>query len=162
MRAGIGFDVHTLVEGRPLVLGGVVIPFPKGLHGHSDADVLVHAIMDALLGAISAQDIGQHFPDADERYRGVSSIALLEEVGGMLRERGYRVRNVDAVVMAESPKIAPYREEMASNVAKAIGVGVGDVSIKATTTEKLGFVGRQEGIAAQAIAMVEEVGTGGD
>lgn len=151
-RMGIGCDVHRLVEGRPLVLGGVDIPFDRGLLGHSDADVLLHAVMDALLGAAALGDIGRHFPDSDERYKGISSIELLKEVYRLLADRGYAVDNVDATVIAQRPKLAPYIWSMRRRIAAALGISVGQVSVKATTTEGLGFVGRQEGIEAQAVA----------
>ena len=158
MRVGMGYDVHRLVEGRDLILGGVQIPYEKGLLGHSDADVLLHAIMDALLGAAALGDIGKHFPDSDEAYKGISSIRLLEKVGELLEEHFYFIGNVDATVIAQRPKLAPYREEMRENVAKALGISVDQVSIKATTEEGLGFTGTGEGISAQAIALLESVG----
>ena len=158
MRVGMGYDVHRLVEDRKLILGGVEIPYEKGLLGHSDADVLLHAIMDALLGAAALGDIGKHFPDSDEAYKGISSIRLLEKVGELLEEHFYFIGNVDATVIAQRPKLAPYREEMRENVAKALGISVDQVSIKATTEEGLGFTGTGEGISAQAIALLESVG----
>lgn len=158
MRVGMGYDVHRLVEGRDLILGGVQIPYEKGLLGHSDADVLLHAIMDALLGAAALGDIGKHFPDSDEAYKGISSIRLLEKVGELLEEHFYFIGNIDATVIAQRPKLAPYREEMRENVAKALGISVNQVSIKATTEEGLGFTGTGEGISAQAIALLESVG----
>ena len=158
MRIGMGYDVHRLVEGRDLILGGVQIPYEKGLLGHSDADVLLHAIMDALLGAAALGDIGKHFPDSDEAYKGISSIKLLEKVGELLEEHFYFIGNIDATVIAQRPKLAPYREEMRENVAKALGISVDQVSIKATTEEGLGFTGTGEGISAQAIALLESVG----
>ena len=158
MRVGLGYDVHKLTEGRELILGGVNIPYERGLLGHSDADVLVHAIMDALLGAAALGDIGKHFPDSDERYKGISSIRLLEKVGELLEEHFYFIGNIDATVIAQRPKLAPYREEMRENVAKALGISVDQVSIKATTEEGLGFTGTGEGISAQAIALLESVG----
>lgn len=158
MRVGMGYDVHRLVEGRDLILGGVQIPYEKGLLGHSDADVLLHAIMDALLGAAALGDIGKHFPDSDEAYKGISSIRLLEKVGELLEEHFYFIGNIDATVIAQRPKLAPYREEMRENVAKALGISVDQVSIKATTEEGLGFTGMGEGISAQAIALLESVG----
>ncbi|WP_018087020.1 bifunctional 2-C-methyl-D-erythritol 4-phosphate cytidylyltransferase/2-C-methyl-D-erythritol 2,4-cyclodiphosphate synthase [Desulfurispora thermophila] len=154
MRVGIGYDVHRLVPDRPLVLGGVTVPWPKGLLGHSDADVLLHAIMDALLGAAALGDIGRHFPDSDEKYRGISSLLLLQEVGRLVAAAGYRVGNVDAVIIAQAPRLSPYIEGMRDNVAAALCIDRGRVGIKATTTEKLGFAGREEGIAAQAVAVV--------
>lgn len=158
MRVGMGYDVHRLVEGRDLILGGVQIPYEKGLLGHSDADVLLHAVMDALLGAAALGDIGKHFPDSDEAYKGISSIRLLEKVGELLEEHFYFIGNIDATVIAQRPKLAPYREEMRENVAKALGISVDQVSIKATTEEGLGFTGTGEGISAQAIALLESVG----
>ena len=148
--SGLGFDVHQLVENRPLILGGVEIPYEKGLLGHSDADVLLHAIMDALLGASGLGDIGKHFPDTDEKYKGISSMKLFEHVINLLRENGYQVVNISAVVMAQKPKLAPYIEQMNKNIAKAANLSLNRVNVAATTTEKLGFVGRGEGISAQA------------
>lgn len=156
MRIGMGYDVHQLVAGRKLILGGIEIPHELGLLGHSDADVLVHAIMDGLLGALALGDIGKHFPDNDQTYEGADSMKLLEKVMFLIRERGYEVVNVDAVVMAERPKLRPYIDDMTSCIADALGVGAGQVSIKATTTEKLGFVGREEGIASQAVVLLEK------
>ena len=153
-RVGQGFDVHRLVEGRRCVLGGVEIPHEKGLLGHSDADVLLHAIADALLGAIGAGDIGMHFPDTDDRWRGADSSKLLERVGEIVREAGYEIGNVQGTVICERPKIAPHVDAMRANVARALGVESGQVGIQATTTEKLGFPGRGEGIAAMAVALV--------
>ncbi len=153
-RVGTGFDVHALVEGRPLILGGVGIPFEKGLDGHSDADVLIHALMDALLGAAALGDIGGHFPDTDPQYKGISSVKLLEHVAGLLREEGYKIGNVDITLMAQRPKIKPYIESMRSIIAETLDVDISRVNIKGTTTERLGFVGREEGIAAQAICLL--------
>ncbi|MCX7014042.1 MAG: 2-C-methyl-D-erythritol 2,4-cyclodiphosphate synthase [Candidatus Sumerlaeota bacterium] len=153
-RVGFGFDVHRLTEGRPLMLGGVEIPFRRGLAGHSDADVLLHAICDALLGAMGEGDIGQLFPNHDPKYKNIPSIQLLEEVVRIAREKGWRVVNVDSTVVAEAPKIAPHHEEMERRIAKTLGVSEG-VSVKATTTEGLGFTGRGEGMAAYAVAMME-------
>ena len=155
MRTGIGFDAHAFAPGRMLVLGGVNIPFEKRLAGHSDADVLVHAVMDALLGAAGLGDIGRHFPDDDERYEGISSLELLREVAAMLQEAGYRVVNVDSVIIAERPKVAPLRERMRVNISEALGTGWDRVGVKATTTEGMGFAGRGEGIAAMAVALLE-------
>lgn len=157
MRVGIGYDVHRLVEGRKLILGGVEIPYEKGLLGHSDADVLVHAVMDALLGAAALGDIGQHFPDNDPEYKGISSILLLEKVGELLKSHGYRVVNIDSIVIAQRPKLLPYRPQMAENMAKALGIPVGCVSVKATTEEGMGFTGTGDGMASQAVVMLEEV-----
>lgn len=153
-RVGTGYDVHRLEVGRRLVLGGVEVPHDKGLLGHSDADVLVHAVMDALLGAAALGDIGKHFPDSDPRYKGISSITLLAHVGKLLRENGYAASSIDATVIAEKPKIAGYTDEMRANIAEALRVDIQNVSVKATTTERLGFTGREEGIAAQASATV--------
>lgn len=155
MRVGFGYDVHRLVEGRPLVLGGVEIPFEKGLLGHSDADVLAHAVMDALLGAAGAGDIGRHFPDTDERYRGISSLILLSRVGEVLADKGFTVGNIDAVIVAQKPKLAPYMEEMQLKMADALGIEISRINIKATTTEGLGFTGAGEGIAAYGTALLE-------
>lgn len=155
MRVGQGFDVHALVPGRKLVLGGVEIAFARGLAGHSDADVLLHAICDALLGAAALGDIGRHFPDSDPRYRDADSRALLRDVAQQLAAAGWRVVNIDATVIAQAPRIAPYVEQMAGNIAADLHVPPGAVSVKATTTEHLGFAGRGEGIAAQAVALVE-------
>ena len=157
MRIGQGFDVHALVEGRRLVVGGVEIAHDKGLLGHSDADVLLHAICDALLGAAGLGDIGRHFPDSDPRYKGIDSRELLREVSQLLADRRYRVVNVDATIIAQAPRMAPHIPRMASNIAGDIGVDVGQVSVKATTTEELGFTGRREGIAAQAVCLIESL-----
>ncbi len=155
MRVGQGFDVHALVAGRKLVIGGVDIPFEKGLLGHSDADVLLHAICDALLGAAALGDIGKHFPDSDARYKGIDSRKLLREVGALLKSRGHIVVNVDATIIAEAPRMAPHIAAMVANIAADLAIGAGCVNVKATTTEKLGFTGRGEGIAAQAICLIE-------
>jgi 2-C-methyl-D-erythritol 2,4-cyclodiphosphate synthase len=154
MRAGQGFDVHALVAGRKLVIGGVEIPHDKGLLGHSDADVLLHAICDALLGAAALGDIGKHFPDSNAKYKGIDSRELLRQVGGLVVEKGWRVENVDATIIAEAPRMAPHIAKMVANIAADLGVDPGCVNVKATTTEKLGFAGRGEGIAAQAICML--------
>ena len=156
MRIGHGYDVHRLVEGRRLILGGVEIPFEKGLLGHSDADVLTHAIMDALLGAAALGDIGQLFPDSDPQFAGADSLALLEQVAARLRAAGCRVGNVDATVVAQKPKLAGHIPQMRENLARAMGVDPGRVSVKATTEEHLGFTGAGEGIAAHAVCLVEE------
>ncbi|MDO4177106.1 MAG: 2-C-methyl-D-erythritol 2,4-cyclodiphosphate synthase [Bacillota bacterium] len=153
-RVGTGFDVHQLVEGRKLILGGVDIPHDRGLLGHSDADVLVHALMDALLGAAALGDIGKHFPDTDDAYKGISSIKLLEHVGKLLEENFYKIGNVDVTVIAQKPKISPYLEEMRDNISGALNLEKSRISIKGTTTEKLGFAGREEGIAAEAVASI--------
>ena len=157
MRIGQGYDVHRLTEGRKLILGGVEVPYEKGLLGHSDADVLVHAVMDALLGAGALGDIGQHFPDSDPRYKGISSIALLEQVGKLLEEEGYLIENIDATIIAQQPKLAPYRPGMAANIARALHLEENQVSVKATTEEGLGFTGSGEGMAAQAVALLARV-----
>ena len=157
MRIGQGYDVLRLVEGRRLIIGGVDIPYEKGLLGHSDADVLLHAVMDALLGAAALGDIGQHFPDSDERYKGISSIALLKKVGKILQENGYMIENIDSTVIAQRPKLLPYRPQMAENIAAALGIEKEQVSVKATTEEGLGFTGTGEGISAQAIALLSSV-----
>lgn len=151
-RVGTGFDVHALVEGRPLVLCGVAVPWEKGLLGHSDADVALHALMDALLGAAALGDIGKHFPDTDDRYKGADSRMLLETVAKLLDAEGWKVNNVDVTIIAQRPKLAPFIPQMKKTVAQDLGVDAGAVNIKATTTEKLGFTGRGEGIAAEAIA----------
>ncbi|MBQ0078841.1 MAG: 2-C-methyl-D-erythritol 2,4-cyclodiphosphate synthase [Eubacterium sp.] len=153
-RVGTGYDVHALVEGRKLILGGVEIPHTLGLDGHSDADVLVHAIMDALLGAAALGDIGRHFPDSDDTYKGIRSIFLLEKVKGLVDESFFQVANIDATVVAQKPKIAPYIEEMRDNIAVALGVDKSRINIKGTTTERLGFEGREEGISAQAVCSI--------
>ena len=157
LRIGHGYDVHRLVEGRPLILGGVEIPWERGLLGHSDADVLVHAVMDALAGAARLGDIGKLFPDTDPRYAGASSVGLLREVGRLLRERGYAVVNIDAVLLAQAPKVGPYRARMAENIASALGIEAEQVNVKATTEEGLGFTGDGSGMAAHAVALVEKV-----
>ena len=151
MRVGTGYDVHRLTEGRKLILGGVEIPFEKGLLGHSDADVAVHAIMDALLGAAALKDIGYHFPDSDPEYSGESSMKLLARVREMLEEKSYRIENIDATIIAQKPKLRPYLEQMEANVAAVLGLDRDQVNIKATTEEGLGFTGALEGIAAQAV-----------
>ncbi|QJR15501.1 2-C-methyl-D-erythritol 2,4-cyclodiphosphate synthase [Usitatibacter palustris] len=155
IRVGQGFDVHQLVAGRKLVIGGVTIPFDKGLLGHSDADVLLHAICDALLGAAALGDIGKHFPDSDPKYKGIDSRELLRHVAALVKSKGYAVGNVDATIIAEAPRMAPHIAQMVANIAADLGVDAGAVNVKATTTEKLGFTGRGEGIAAQAIAGLE-------
>ncbi|RHV64131.1 2-C-methyl-D-erythritol 2,4-cyclodiphosphate synthase [Clostridium sp. OM02-18AC] len=157
MRIGQGYDVHKLVEGRDLILGGVTVPYEKGLLGHSDADVLVHAVMDALLGAAALGDIGQHFPDTDPKYKGISSIALLKEVGALLEKEGYIIENIDATIIAQRPKLAAYRSQMAKNIAEALHLEVNQVSVKATTEEGLGFTGSSEGISSQAITLLSHM-----
>jgi 2-C-methyl-D-erythritol 2,4-cyclodiphosphate synthase len=154
MRIGQGFDVHALVEGRELVIGGVNVPYGRGLAGHSDADVLLHAVCDALIGAAGLGDIGAHFPDSDERYRGIDSRRLLREVTSLLAAGGWRAVNIDATVIAQAPKLAPYIPAMRQNIASDTGLEAGEVNIKAKTAEKLGFIGRGEGIAAEAVALI--------
>jgi 2-C-methyl-D-erythritol 2,4-cyclodiphosphate synthase len=154
MRIGMGYDVHALVEGRDLILGGVLIQHEKGLLGHSDADVLLHAVKDSLLGAIGEGDIGRHFPDTDERFKGANSVKLLTHVWGMVKERGYVLGNLDCVIMAQRPKLAPHIEEMRGVLARELDAELGQINVKATTTEKLGFVGREEGMAAQAVVLL--------
>lgn len=156
-RVGIGYDVHRLEEGYSLIIGGVKIPFEKGLKGHSDADVLVHAICDAILGALALGDIGEHFPDSDERYRGISSLVLLSKVNEKIKSSGYRVENVDSIVVAQKPKLSPYKFQMRKNIAEVLEIPVDRVSVKATTTEKLGFEGRGEGISAQAVVLLRKI-----
>ena len=157
IHTGIGFDTHRLVEGRRLVLGGVEIPHERGLLGHSDADVLAHAVMDALLGTIAAGDIGHLFPDSDPAYAGADSLVLLRRVAALVRERGWRIENLDATVMAERPKLAPHIGTMRARLAEAAGLDIADVSVKATTMEKMGSIGREEGIGAMAVATVVSV-----
>lgn len=157
LRIGHGYDVHRLVEGRALILGGVTVPYEKGLLGHSDADVMTHAVMDALLGAAALGDIGKLFPDTDEAYRGISSVLLLERVAERLSAEGFAVVNVDATVLAQAPKLAPYREAMRANLARALGLDLSCVSVKATTEEGLGFTGEGLGIAAHAVALLEKM-----
>ena len=154
IRIGQGFDVHQLVVGRKCIIGGVEIPHEKGLEGHSDADVLLHAICDALLGAAALGDIGKHFPPTDERYKGIDSRELLRHVRQLLQERGYQIGNVDATVIAEAPRLRPHVDTMRENIAQDLAVGVDAINVKATTTEKLGFTGRGEGIAAEAICLI--------
>ena len=156
MRVGMGYDVHRLTAGRKLILGGVEIPYGKGLLGHSDADVLVHAVMDALLGAAALGDIGKHFPDTDPEYEGVSSIRLLEHVGRLLDEKGYVIENIDATIVAQRPKMRPYIEQMRENIATALRIETNQVNVKATTEEGLGFTGTGEGISSQAVCAVEK------
>ena len=157
MRIGMGYDVHRLTEGRKLILGGVEIPYEKGLLGHSDADVLIHAVMDALLGAAALGDIGKHFPDTDEQYRGISSIVLLKHVASLLEEKCFVIENIDATVIAQRPKLLPYMEHMRANIAEALGLETGRVNIKATTEEGLGFTGSGEGISAQAVCLLQQL-----
>lgn len=156
MRIGHGYDVHRLTENRKLILGGVLIPYEKGLLGHSDADVLVHAVMDSLLGALALGDIGKHFPDTDPKYKGADSIELLKHVTGLINEKGYTLGNLDATVIAQSPKLAPYIEQMRKNIADAVGCDISQVNVKATTEEKLGFTGDGSGISAHCVCLLTE------
>ena len=157
MKVGMGYDVHKLVEGRDLILGGVKIPHTLGLLGHSDADVLLHAIMDALLGAAALGDIGKHFPDTDPQYKGISSIRLLEHVAKLIEEKGYIVENIDATIIAQKPKMRPYIEEMEKNIATALHIDVSQINVKATTEEGLGFTGAEQGISSQAICALTTI-----
>jgi len=157
MRVGMGYDVHKFQHGRALILGGVEIPYELGLLGHSDADVLLHGIKDALLGAAALGDIGKHFPDTEDQYKGASSIKLLKHVGQLLREEGYEINNIDSTIIAEKPKMAPYIQGMRKNIAEALGIDEGQINVKATTTEGLGFEGRKEGIASMAIVSIKEI-----
>lgn len=157
MRIGHGYDVHRLVEGRKCIIGGVDIPHETGLDGHSDADVLIHAVMDALLGALALGDIGKHFPDTDPRYKGADSMELLRHVAALIAEAGYRLGNLDATVLAQAPKLAPHIMQMRENIAGALGCEVSRVSVKATTEEKLGFTGAKQGIAAHCVCLLEQV-----
>ena len=154
MRIGFGYDVHAFADGRKLILGGVDIPHTQGLLGHSDADVLVHAIMDALLGAAALGDIGKHFPDTDPKYKGADSLKLLTAVGNILKENNYSISNIDSTVVAQAPKLAPFIDTMRQNIANALEIDINQVSIKATTTEKLGFEGRKEGISAFSVSAI--------
>lgn len=157
MKIGLGYDVHKLVSGRKLIIGGVDIPYEKGLEGHSDADVLVHAIADALLGASKLGDIGKFFPDTNPKYKDANSLELLSLVAKMITEKGFRIEDIDSVIVAQEPKMAPYREQMQKNVADALGMAASSVGIKATTTEGLGFEGKGEGISAKAVALLMEI-----
>ncbi len=157
MRIGHGYDVHRLTEGRKLIIGGVDIPFEKGLLGHSDADVLLHAISDALLGAAALGDIGKHFPDTDEAYKGADSLVLLKKTAELLKNEGYRIENIDSTVLAQNPKLSPYIQEMRENIADAVKLDVQRISVKATTEEKLGFTGEGLGIAAHAVCLIEKL-----
>jgi 2-C-methyl-D-erythritol 2,4-cyclodiphosphate synthase len=157
MRVGMGYDVHKLVEGRPFILGGVEIPFEKGLLGHSDADVVVHAVMDALLGAAALGDIGKHFPDTDNEYKGISSICLLERVRDLIEEKNYLIENIDATIIAQRPKLLPYMEDMVKNIAQALHIETTQVNVKATTEEGLGFTGMGEGVSAHAICSIAPI-----
>lgn len=154
MRVGMGYDVHRLTEGRDLIIGGVKIPYEKGLLGHSDADVLLHAVSDALLGAAALGDIGKHFPDSDPAYKGISSMILLEKVGDLIAEKSFLIENVDCTIIAQAPKMRPYIDEMRENIAKALRIDVSQVNVKATTEEGLGFTGTGEGISAQAVCLL--------
>lgn len=154
MRIGTGYDVHKLVEGRKLILGGVEIPYSKGLLGHSDADVLIHSIMDSILGAAALGDIGKHFPDTSEKYEGISSIKLLEEVKKIIAKEGYKIGNIDSTIIAQKPKLSNYIEQMRKNIAKALDIDVKYISIKATTEEGLGFTGKEEGISSQSVCLI--------
>ncbi|MBD5395884.1 MAG: 2-C-methyl-D-erythritol 2,4-cyclodiphosphate synthase [Lachnospiraceae bacterium] len=163
MRIGMGYDVHKLVEGRKLILGGVEIPYEKGLLGHSDADVLLHAVMDALLGAAALGDIGKHFPDTDPAFKGISSIKLLEQVGELLEKNCFFIENIDATIIAQAPKMRPFIDTMRQNIAKALNIDVSQISVKATTEEGLGFTGTGEGISSQAICLITSpVGIGSE
>lgn len=156
MRVGIGYDVHKYINDRDLILGGVKIPFSRGLLGHSDADVLIHAIMDSLLGAAGLRDIGYHFPDSDEKYKGISSVLLLKEVKSLIEENGFSIENIDSIIVAEKPKMSPFINSMIKNISSALGISESQVSVKATTEEGLGFSGREEGIAAKAICLLSK------
>ena len=157
MRVGLGYDVHKLVEGRNLIIGGVDIPHEKGLLGHSDADVLIHAVMDSILGALALGDIGKHFPDTDGKYKGADSMKLLEFVYNLINERGYGIGNIDCTIIAQSPKMAPHIQSMRENIAKALNTSIDNMNVKATTEEGLGFTGAKEGIAAQSICLLVKV-----
>lgn len=157
MRIGLGYDVHKLVEGRELIIGGVSVPHEKGLLGHSDADVLVHAIMDSMLGALALGDIGKHFPDTDEKYKGADSIKLLEFVNNLINEKGYKVNNIDSIIIAQSPKMAPHIDEMRKNIAIALNTDTNNISVKATTEEGLGFTGTKQGISSQSICLLNQI-----
>lgn len=157
MRVGIGYDVHKLVENRKLIIGGVEIPHEKGLLGHSDADVLLHAVMDSILGALALGDIGKHFPDTDEKYKGADSIKLLEFVYNLILEKGYCIGNLDCTIIAQAPKMAPHIQNMRENIAKALNCDIGSINVKATTEEGLGFTGNKEGISAQSICLLVKI-----
>lgn len=158
MRIGLGYDVHKLVSERRLIIGGVEIPYEKGLLGHSDADVLLHAVMDAMLGAAALGDIGKHFPDTDEAYRGISSMKLLEHTAALIEKNGYKIGNIDATIIAQKPKMAPYIQTMRENIARAVGTDIKNVNVKATTEEGLGFTGSGDGISSQAVCLLLEAG----
>ncbi|WP_270942994.1 2-C-methyl-D-erythritol 2,4-cyclodiphosphate synthase [Romboutsia lituseburensis] len=157
MRVGLGYDVHKLVEGRKLIIGGVNVPHETGLLGHSDADVLVHAVMDSILGALALGDIGKHFPDTDERYKGADSIKLLEFVYNLIREKGYVIGNIDCTIIAQSPKMAPHIPNMRANIARALNTNIENINVKATTEEGLGFTGTKQGISSQSICLLVKV-----
>ncbi len=157
MRVGLGYDVHKLVEGRKLIIGGVDIPHEKGLLGHSDADVLIHAVMDSILGALALGDIGKHFPDTDENYKGADSMKLLEFVYNLISQKGYNIGNIDATIIAQSPKMAPHIQNMRENIAKVLNTSIDNINVKATTEEGLGFTGAKEGISAQSICLLVKV-----
>lgn len=157
MRIGFGYDVHQLVENRKLILGGVHIPYKTGLLGHSDADVLVHAIMDSILGALSLGDIGKHFPDTDMEYKDIDSMILLGRVQRIMKDNGYEIGNIDVTVSAQAPKLAPYIDKMRENISKVLEASIDNISVKATTTEKLGFVGREEGIATDSVCLLKKI-----
>ena len=157
MRVGLGYDVHKIVEGRKLIIGGVDIPHEKGLLGHSDADVLIHAVMDSILGALALGDIGKHFPDTDGKYKGADSMKLLEFVYNLINEKGYGIANIDCTIIAQSPKMAPHIQSMRENIAKALNTSIENINVKATTEEGLGFTGAKEGIAAQSICLLVKV-----
>lgn len=154
MKIGIGYDIHKLVKGRPLILGGARIPYRKGLRGHSDADVVIHAICDALLGAAGLDDIGQLFPDTEARYKGISSLKLLKAVNGLVASNGYRVKNIDSVIVAEEPRIAPFKKEMIKNISQVLKIGKENINIKATTNEGIGEIGKKEAVSCYAVAML--------
>ncbi|MCT8975710.1 2-C-methyl-D-erythritol 2,4-cyclodiphosphate synthase [Clostridium sp. CX1] len=157
MRVGIGYDVHKLVEDRPMIIGGVTIPHVKGLLGHSDADVLIHAIMDSLLGALALGDIGYHFPDTDTNYKNISSLYLLKKVSSLIADNGYEIGNIDSTIIAQKPKLAPYIYDMRRNISEALNINIDMISVKATTEEGLGFTGKEEGIAAQSICLLNSI-----
>ena len=157
MRVGFGYDVHAFVEGRPLILGGVEIPHTHGLLGHSDADVLLHAICDALLGAAALGDLGRHFPDSDPAYKGISSLILLQQTGALVKEHGFVITNMDTTLVLQKPRLAPHIPQMVEHISRVTGVAQSCINVKATTTERLGFTGREEGVAAYAVVLLEEV-----
>ena len=156
MRIGLGYDVHKLVEGRPLIIGGVNVPHEKGLLGHSDADVLIHAIMDGMLGALALGDIGKHFPDTDDKYKGSDSMKLLKCVNDLINKKGYEINNIDSIIIAQSPKMAPHIEQMRKNIAEILNTDIDNISVKATTEEGLGFTGMKQGISAQSICLLNK------